>query len=94
MKSTDAIKEIKDDMLRLKNYSMSVYDDELFEKVETELADKEKQDKAISIIKDKQIDFGAFMKAKNRKEYNQMVFYVKNELTKKEYDIVKEVIKP
>ena len=49
--------------------------------------------KAFTILKKKQVNVGDFLLTDNLKDFNKTVFWVKNELTKKEYDLLKEVIK-
>ena len=50
--------------------------------------------KAFMILKKKQVNVGDFLLTDNLKDFNKTVFWVKNELTKKEYDLLKEVFKP
>ena len=49
--------------------------------------------KAMKILIKKQVNVADLLLTDNLKDFNKTVFWVKNELTKKEYDIVKEVIK-
>lgn len=49
--------------------------------------------KAMKILIKKQVNIADFLLTDSLKDFNKTVFWVKNELTKKEYDIVKEVIK-
>lgn len=100
-KGLEALKEYKSEF----KPGVNIYANEYLEIIEKELKDKEKKDKALEIINNKQVDIALLKKSKSAVEYNglRMIMFkkqaekdysgtlIKYGLDQEEYDSLKEV---
>lgn len=88
-KGLEALEELKKDLTPM-NFSRIEKLDR-YKVIEKALKDKEKELKALEIIKKKKVNVGDFVRCKSVEDYNEYCCYGKEEtLTQEEYDLLKE----